>query len=337
MVERPRRPGSQAGRVRRAPSRPRAASAEPIDDAQVVEVAPLPPLPTARVALHEATAEALATARAAVVAQGFAVAYAAVGATAIAEINRRLVADAAPDVVLVGLPAGAAILDAARALEPRRPVSIAAVAGAGLAAAERAHAAGADLVALRPHDVERLGPVLFAAAKLAEERRAALAARGNERRLRERLDRLAQADPATGLQPIEFFQRALELEVKRARRYGYALAVCMLKVGARGGGALDGDRRSQAMATLTAAVRDIDLPVEIAGDRVLVLLPYTDAAGATLVAERARAAVEATGLAAVAGVAGVAGGAPLSLAALMREAAAALRAAERGPTPVVVA
>jgi PleD family two-component response regulator len=91
------------------------------------------------------------------------------------------------------------------------------------------------------------------------------------------------------------------------------------------------------MATLTAAVRDIDLPVEIAGDRVLVLLPYTDAAGATLVAERARAAVEATGLAAVAGVAGVAGGAPLSLAALMREAAAALRAAERGPTPVVVA
>ena len=136
MPDRPRRAPSQPGRVRRAPAR--AASAVPIDDDQVIEIAPLAPMPSARVAVHEAAADAVAAVRAVVVAQGFAVAYAGVGAAAIAEINQRLAGDAMPDVVVVGLPAGAAILDAARALEPRRPVLIAAVAGVGQAAAERA-------------------------------------------------------------------------------------------------------------------------------------------------------------------------------------------------------
>lgn len=337
-----RRDPTGAGKPRRAPAR--AASAQPIEDDQVVEIAPLAPLPSARIALHEASADALAQARAAVVAQGFAVAYAAVGTAAIAEITRRLTGDAMPDIVVVGLPGGAPILDAARALEPRRPVLVAAASGTGLAAAERAHGAGADLVAIRPHDVERLGPVLFAAAKLADERRRAMAARGNELRLRDRLERVSQADRATGLQPMEFFQRALELEVKRARRYGYALAVCMVHLAAPDGvdAAIAAEVRAQAMAALSSAVRDIDLPVEIAGDRVLVLLPYTDAAGAALVARRVIAAVTALGrgpraMRAMAGVAGVAGGAELQLASLMRSAAAALRRAEQGADPVVVA
>jgi PleD family two-component response regulator len=324
--------------VRRAASR--AGSAVPIDDEQVIEIAPLAPMPTARVAIHEASTDAVAQARAAVIAQGFVVAYAGVGAAAIAEINRRLAGDAMPDVVVVGLPAGAAILDAARALEPRRPVLVAAVTGSGQAAAERAHGAGADLVAPRPHEVERLGPVLFAAAKLADERRRALASRGNELRLRERLDRVTQVDPATGLQPMEFFQRALELELKRARRYGYALSVCMVRLTAVG--AASAELRAQAMTALAATVRDIDLPVEIGGDRVLILLPYTDAVGAASVARRAVAAIATVGrsgarMSALAGVAGGIGGAELSLAALMRSAAAALREAERGDGAVVVA
>lgn len=324
--------------MRRAPSR--AGSAVPIDDEQVIEIAPLAPMPTARVAIHEASTDAVAQARAAVIAQGFVVAYAGVGAAAIAEINRRLAGDAMPDVVVVGLPAGAAILDAARALEPRRPVLVAAVTGSGQAAAERAHGAGADLVAPRPHEVERLGPVLFAAAKLADERRRALASRGNELRLRERLDRVTQVDPATGLQPMEFFQRALELELKRARRYGYALSVCMVRLTAVG--AASAELRAQAMTALAATVRDIDLPVEIGGDRVLILLPYTDAVGAASVARRAVAAIATVGrsgarMSALAGVAGGIGGAELSLAALMRSAAAALREAERGDGAVVVA
>jgi PleD family two-component response regulator len=195
-------------------------------------------------------------------------------------------------------------------------------------------------VAPRPHEVERLGPVLFAAAKLADERRRALASRGNELRLRERLDRVTQVDPATGLQPMEFFQRALELELKRARRYGYALSVCMVRLTAVG--AASAELRAQAMTALAATVRDIDLPVEIGGDRVLILLPYTDAVGAASVARRAVAAIATVGrsgarMSALAGVAGGIGGAELSLAALMRSAAAALREAERGDGAVVVA
>ena len=95
MPERQRRAPSQPGRARRAPSR--AGSAVPIDDEQVIEVAPLAPLPTARVAIHEASTDAVAAVRAAVVAQGFAVAYAGVGAVAIAEITKRLAGDAMPD------------------------------------------------------------------------------------------------------------------------------------------------------------------------------------------------------------------------------------------------
>src|SRR5262249_51212900 len=161
----------------------------------------------------------------------------------------------------------------------RRPVIIAASPGSGRVAAEKAHAVGADLVALRPHDSERLGPVLFAAAKLAEERRAALTTRGNEVRLRDRLDRYGRADTPTGFQQFEFFQRVLELEIKRARRYGYALSVCLLRLidPARAPAPVLRDLRTRAASAVASAVRDIDMPTEIAGDRFLVLLPYTDA------------------------------------------------------------
>lgn len=338
-------------------AKPRAASRKgtrgrdltaPIDDEQLVEEAELPPLPAARVALWESSAAALTQARAAVVAQGYEVAIAATGAAAAAEVIARLSADPAPDVVLVGLPGGEAVLDAARALSPRRPVLIAAVPGAGRVAAERAHAAGADLVALRPHEGERLGPVLFAAAKLAAERAELLTIRGTEARLRDRLDRFGQADTVTGFQQMEFFQRVLELEIKRARRYAYPLSVCLLRQvdPARVPAAVKRDLRARAATAVASAIRDIDMPVELPPDRFLVLLPYTDADNAALVAQRIVAAVSSHPpvrgnnlewrAKVIAGVSGVKSGGELSFAKLMRDAGAALRAAEDDDEDVMI-
>lgn len=320
----------------------------PIDDEQLVEEAELPPLPGARVALWEPAAAALTAARATVVAHGYEVAIAAAGAAAVAQVIARLGEDPAPDVVLVGLPGGEAVLDAARALAPRRPVLIAAVPGAGKNAAERAHAAGADLIALRPHELERLGPVLVAAAQLAAERNELLTVRGTEARMRDRLDRFGQADTVTGFQQLEFFQRVLELEIKRARRYGYPLSVCLLRQvdPAKVPAAVKRDLRSRAAAAVASAIRDIDMPVELAPDRFLVLLPYTDADNAALVAQRIVAAVDkhepvrgdnqAWRASVVAGVSGVSAGGELSFAKLMRDAGAALRAAEDAGEAVMI-
>jgi diguanylate cyclase (GGDEF)-like protein len=320
----------------------------PIDDEQLVEEAELPPLPSARVAILETSAAALAPARATVVAHGYEVAIAASGAAAIAQVIARLGQDPAPDVVLVGLPGGEAVLDAARALAPRRPVLIAAVPGAGKNAAERAHAAGADLIALRPHELERLGPVLVAAAQLAAERNELLTVRGTEARMRDRLDRFGHADTVTGFQQLEFFQRVLELEIKRARRYGYPLSVCLLRQidPAKVPAAVKRDLRSRAATAVASAIRDIDMPVELAPDRFLVLLPYTDADNAALVAQRIVAAVDkhepvrgnnqAWRASVVAGVSGVAAGGELSFAKLMRDAGAALRAAEDAGEAVMI-
>ncbi len=320
----------------------------PIEDAQLVEVAELSPLPGARVAICETSAAALAQARAAVVAQGYEIVIAAAGGTAVADVSARLSIEPVPDVVVVGLPGGEGVLDAARALAPRRPVLIAAVLGTGRVAAEKAHAAGADLVALRPHDSERLGPVLFAAAKLAAERKDMLTTRGTEASLRDRLDRFGHADTVTGFQQLEFFQRVLELEIKRARRYGYPLSVCLLRQldPAKVPAAVKRDLRARAATAVASAIRDIDMPVELVPDRFLVLLPYTDADGAALVAQRIVKAVAAHPplrgngtewrTSVTAGVSGVAAGGELSFAKLMRDAGAALRAAEDAGEDVMI-
>jgi diguanylate cyclase (GGDEF)-like protein len=227
-------------------------------------------------------------------------------------------------------------------------VLVAAIPGTVRVAAEKAHAAGADLVALRPHDPERLGPVFFAAAKLATERTELLTARGTEARLRERVDKLGKTDTVTGFQQLEYFNRVLELELKRARRHGYPLSVCLMrqvdpeKVPA----AVKRDLRQRAAAAIASAIRDIDMPVELPPDRFLVLLPYTDADSAALVAQRIVSAVakhapvrgnnqdwRAT---VRAGVSGITGGADVSFAKLMRDASAALRAAEDAGEDVMI-
>jgi DNA-binding NarL/FixJ family response regulator len=309
----------------------------------------LPELPALRFAVFEDGAH-LAAAQAAITAAGHSVAIGGAGGDAV-----RRVLDAIQrghvDAVLVALaptPGPATqIVDAALALEPRRPIVIAAPLGDSSSAARRAIAAGADLVTMRPHDADRLGAIVLAAARLHVERTAAAMARGNEQVLRARLDEIA--DDSRGLQPMEVFQRVLELEIRRARRYEYPLSVALFAVEIAPPPPPPGIRgilRARAGNALIHTIRDIDLATQLDHERFLVLLPYTDLAGATGLGRRVIAAVAELDPVVSAGrafpprlVGAVAGGKPgsaLSFGKLMKDVSRALEQARRDGAELAV-
>lgn len=96
-------------------------------------------------------------------------------------------------------------------------------------------------------------------------------------------------DPDTHFNTYEHYREVLLVEVKRARRYGFPLAVALL--------ALDplpipsrGEVRTSLYGGLALSIRrslrDTDFPVQYSPDRVLLVMPHTDAAGALVVSRR---------------------------------------------------
>lgn len=340
----------------RAGSRARADSVVEVDDDQVVAAddaageaaseAANGYGPRARIALHEQSVGQLGLIR--VVVDGFRHAVAATGAGAdgVSKVLAAMRGPEPPTVVITAIPGGEAILEAAKMLEPRRPVIILTGPGGVYELAERAERHGADLFAVRPHDAESLAPVLLAAARLAAEREELIAIKGAHQMLRAKVD-AAGAAPAGGVRGFDTFQRVLELELKRARRFGYPLSVALLELGSIELPA-GGDRilRARATAAIVGAVRDIDLITELEDGRLLVLLPYTDLDGAENVAVRLVQAVRSqppvtigevsAGSELRIGVAGGRIGEKLSFSRLLKDANAALAQAHVDQLDLVV-
>lgn len=339
-----------------APAPPRAAPAAGLDPApraesviedQLVDVSELPDLPILRVAIHEAR-PALAIAAAAIAATGHGVVRTGSGPEDLDELAHAI-ASGMIDVVVVGLPGGERLIEAARALAPRSPVVIVASSEAAFVGVARAQTVGAELALTRPYDPERVALVMFAAARLVEQRRELTTARGSEAVLRARLENLIEHD-GTGLQPFELFQRVLGLELKRARRYQYPLAVALFALELPRDPAppagVRGILRARAGNALVHTIRDIDLATELEHERFLVLLPYTDLTGATGLARRVLAQV-ASGDPVVAGgrpyaprfvgaVAGAKPGEPLSFGRLMKDVTRALEQARQDGAELAV-
>jgi diguanylate cyclase (GGDEF)-like protein len=130
-------------------------------------------------------------------------------------------------------------------------------------------------------------------------------------------------DPITRFYRFGLFKQIMLLEVKRAQRYSYPLSTVLVAFDNvyKVSGWLEQDQRRWLFAQLgqvvTSAIRDIDIPLLLAGDKVLVVLPHTPIDGATVVADRIRAQVLALPL-------------PASLAALRLSVSAAV-AATGGP------
>jgi len=257
------------------------------------------------------------------------------------------------EVVIAGMPGGQSVIEVAMNKLRQRPTVVVALAGPSTTAPERCEQAGADLFVLRPLDKDSVGAVLLAATQLALARDRIAALEGTESVLRERLLRYGESDSLTGFQHFDFFKSLLVTELKRAKRYGYPLAACLVAIdpwsgkGAEPSPAAARKLRVRVASAVSACVRDIDVPVDVAEDRFLMFLPYTDLPGAERVGRRVAKVVQSYGsvvdggrrvqMSVSVGIAALQPGKPVSFAKLMRDAGAAVRAAQlKGGNKVVV-
>jgi diguanylate cyclase (GGDEF)-like protein/PAS domain S-box-containing protein len=117
--------------------------------------------------------------------------------------------------------------------------------------------------------------------------------------LEQRLRDLAMRDALTSLFNRRYFLELAELQLDRAERAGAPLTLCMFdadhfKAINDQYGHATGDEVLKAIARAAeGAVRGADVLARIGGEEFAVLLPDTDPAAASRVAERIRAAVEA--------------------------------------------
>jgi len=108
---------------------------------------------------------------------------------------------------------------------------------------------------------------------------------------------LATTDSLTGLYLRDAFFRRLQEEHARARRYEGAYALLMIDLDGFKGindrdGHLAGDRTLRAVGTaIRSRLRGADLACRYGGDEFCVLLPETDLAGASPIAERLRESI----------------------------------------------
>ena len=150
-------------------------------------------------------------------------------------------------------------------------------------------------------------------------------------------------DDRRRLYHIDFFKQLLLVEIRRAKRYGYPLSVLLLSLDPYRlpPGRLTTRRqvRSAVARAVSDSIRDIDIPVYVGQEKLLVLLPHTDVEGARKVGRRLVRQIEKGSLThrgeeiqvtASIGVAGTSRGRRVSFAKLMSDARKALEEARRG-------
>jgi diguanylate cyclase (GGDEF)-like protein len=197
-----------------------------------------------------------------------------------------------------------------------------------------AHHIGADAFVIRPYKKDMLSIALFAAANARMLRDRALRA---ELALAD-VSGVRRSDSTSGMLHIDLFKTLLPLEIRRARRHGYPIAICVVSLDP-----LPKAKEVTAeMATacepfIRGAVRDVDLAVRYGDGRFLVFLPHTDlrgaeAVGRRIVSEIRNCRLRAGGvemiLTASVGIATPRPGKPPSFARLIRDAHAAVKAVQ---------
>ncbi|MGO9307630.1 MAG: GGDEF domain-containing protein [Spirochaetia bacterium] len=115
------------------------------------------------------------------------------------------------------------------------------------------------------------------------------------------LFRQATTDRMTGLFSHHFFEKSLDEELERARRYKATFSLVMFDIDHFKKfndtyGHLQGDRIIREIAKLIRkSIRQIDFPARYGGEEFAVILPQVDVKGALVVAERLRKRVETFG------------------------------------------
>jgi len=108
-------------------------------------------------------------------------------------------------------------------------------------------------------------------------------------------ERLGTTDEATSLFNKRAFDRSLESEVGKAKRYGHKLSVVVLDVNAAGrerAGSVTTQVITDMGKALKRAARGTDCVARYGADEFRILLPHTDTPEAMIAAERLRGLVE---------------------------------------------
>lgn len=96
-------------------------------------------------------------------------------------------------------------------------------------------------------------------------------------------------DPHTHFSTYDHFKDVLLVEIKRARRYGFPVSMALLGFD---DATLSASQNLRAplygglALSIRRSLRDTDFPVQYGPDRVLLVMPHTDAAGALVVSRR---------------------------------------------------
>lgn len=149
---------------------------------------------------------------------------------------------------------------------------------------------GADGGFARPVSKDIFLLALKLAESLAGSRREVARLRGQADELGERLDRMGDVRPGQRFYHFEFFKHLLIVEIRRAKRYKVPLSLCLLEIDPYRlpPGHLMSRReiRAGVARAVSESIRDIDIPVYVGGERILVVLPHTALGGAVKVAKR---------------------------------------------------
>jgi diguanylate cyclase (GGDEF)-like protein len=116
------------------------------------------------------------------------------------------------------------------------------------------------------------------------------------------LRQLIRTDPLTGLSNVRHFRETLEHELERTRRSGQPTALIMVdldhfkRINDTWGHEAGNKALIQTAAVLNLNTRKLDIPCRYGGEEFAVILPTTELLTARRVAERLRAAIEATAI-----------------------------------------
>jgi diguanylate cyclase (GGDEF)-like protein len=137
--------------------------------------------------------------------------------------------------------------------------------------------------------------------KLVELVAAEAAAAIQNARLYEQTQRLATTDPHTTLFNYRYFRDALEMEVARAKRLGYAIGLLMVdldnfkRINDTFGHPVGDDVLRDVALVLRRNLRRTDVAARYGGEEFAVILPGLGASGLSAVGEKLRRAVRAIG------------------------------------------
>lgn len=147
-------------------------------------------------------------------------------------------------------------------------------------------------------------------------------------------------DPLTQFYAFAHFKDFVFVEVKRSRRHGLPLALALVAfdpLPVRAGRELREQLQGGLALAIRRSLRDTDFPVQYSVDRVLLLLPHTDLAGAHTLARRVRERVARSSLTfddqvirptVSVGLAALSPGREVSFADLVRQAQSSLESAQ---------